>query len=189
MSFVKDYLAETNELIAALDADAIEKCAQVLADTRDIGGRVFVLGVGGSAANASHCVNDLRKINGIESYAPTDNVAELTAWTNDAGWHTSFANWLDTSQLCEDDCLLIFSVNGGTGATSPNIVAALDLAVELDASVIGIIGQNGGRTATVADACVIIPPVADRPRHTTPQTEGIAMIVSHLLTSHPLLMR
>lgn len=187
MSFAKDYLSETAEILAVVDTNAIEKIVDVLVDIRNRQGRLFVLGVGGSASNASHAVNDFRKIAGIEAYTPTDNVAELTARINDDGWNTSLAGWLDVSHITETDGILVFSVGGGMDGVSTNIVAALDLAIEVDASIIGIVGRTGGYTSAVATACVIIPPLFfDR---ITPHTEGVAMVVHHLLVSHPRLAR
>ncbi|MGA9073108.1 MAG: HAD-IIIA family hydrolase [Candidatus Sulfotelmatobacter sp.] len=184
-SFAEDFLAEASEIIAKLDVASIEKAAGLLAGTRAAGGRLFILGVGGSAANASHAVNDFRKIAGIEAYAPTDNVSELTARTNDEGWSSIFDSWLRTSRLRADDLLLIFSVGGGNVEQniSPNLVAALKYAKSVGAKIIGIVGRDGGYTATVADACVLIPTV--NPAHTTPHTEAFQAVVWHLLVSHP----
>ena len=186
-SFVQTYILETIEILKALDITAVEACVAELAQVRDQGGRVFVLGVGGSAATASHVVNDLRKIARIEAYAPTDNVAELTARTNDDGWETTLAGWLDTSRLCARDALLVFSVGGGSSDTSSNIVAALNLAVEVDANIVGIVGRSGGHTAGVAKACLVIPPQI--PQRVTAHTEGVAMVIHHLMVSHPKLSR
>jgi D-sedoheptulose 7-phosphate isomerase len=183
--FARDFLAEAAEIIGKIDVSSIEKAAQLLAGVRAEGGRLFVLGVGGSAANASHAVNDFRKIAGIEAYAPTDNVSELTARTNDEGWSTIFDSWLRTSRLRPSDLLLIFSVGGGNFErnVSPNLVAALKYAKSVGAKIIGIVGRNGGYTATVADACVLIPTV--NPAHVTPHTEAFQAVVWHLLVSHP----
>ncbi|MFZ0958494.1 MAG: HAD-IIIA family hydrolase [Candidatus Sulfotelmatobacter sp.] len=183
--FAEGFLAEAAEIIAKLDAATIEKAAGLLTDTRSAGGRLFILGVGGSAANASHAVNDFRKIAGIEAYAPTDNVAELTARTNDEGWATIFDGWLRTSRLRTDDLLLILSVGGGNVEqnVSPNLVAALKYAKSVGAKIIGIVGRDGGYTATVADACVLIPMV--NPAHITPHTEAFQAVIWHLLVSHP----
>jgi D-sedoheptulose 7-phosphate isomerase len=187
MTFAADFLTETTALVAALDAQVIEDVAIGLAAVRASGGRLFILGVGGSAGHAGHAVNDFRKLCGFEAYAPTDNVSELTARTNDEGWDTVFSAWLDGSRLREGDGLLIFSVGGGSRErnVSANLVAALELAVERKASIYGIVGRDGGFTATIANACVVIPPTY--PNHVTPHTEGLAAVVWHLLVSHPAL--
>ena len=183
--FARDFLAEATEIIAKLDVASIEKVADLLASTRAAGGRLFILGVGGSAANASHAVNDFRKIAGIEAYAPTDNVSELTARTNDEGWSSIFDSWLHTSRLRAEDLLLILSVGGGNVEknVSPNLVAALKYAKSVGAKIIGIVGRDGGYTKTVADACVLIPTV--NPAHITPHTEAFQAVIWHLLVSHP----
>ena len=183
--FAEAFLAEAAEIIAKLEVATIEKAASLLASTRAGGGRLFILGVGGSAANASHAVNDFRKIAGIEAYAPTDNVAELTARANDEGWSSIFDGWLRTSRLRSDDLLLILSVGGGSVEqnVSPNLVAALKYAKSVGAKIIGIVGRDGGYTATVADACVLIPTV--NPAHVTPHTEAFQAVIWHLLVSHP----
>ncbi len=183
--FSQSFLSEATEIIGKLDLASIEKAAQLLAGTRESGGRLFILGVGGSAANASHAVNDFRKIAGIEAYAPTDNVSELTARTNDEGWSSIFDSWLRTSRLRANDLLLIFSVGGGNleKNVSPNLVAALKYAKSVGAKIIGVVGRDGGYTATVADACVLIPVV--NPAHITPHTEAFQAVVWHLLVSHP----
>jgi D-sedoheptulose 7-phosphate isomerase len=187
--FCRDFLAEASEIIAKLDIASIEKAASLLASTRSTGGRLFILGVGGSAANASHAVNDFRKIAGIEAYTPTDNVSELTARTNDEGWGSVFDSWLRTSRLRANDLLLIFSVGGGNleQNVSPNLVAALKYAKSVGAKIIGVVGRDGGYTATVADACVLIPVV--NPEHITPHTEAFQAVVWHLLVSHPAVRR
>ena len=187
MTFTQQFLAEAGTIIELLDKDAIERTAAVLAQTRERGGRLFILGVGGSAANASHAVNDFRKIAGIECYAPTDNVSELTARTNDEGWASVFAEWLKGSRLKSTDTLLILSVGGGNleKQVSPNLVAALDYARECGAKITGIVGRDGGYTARVADACVIVPTV--NPAHVTPHSEAFQAVVWHLLVSHPAL--
>ena len=187
MSFSQQFLSEAKQVIDGLDVDAIEKIAEILAATRSAGGRLFILGVGGSAANASHAVNDFRKIAGIEAYAPTDNVSELTARTNDEGWATVFESWLKVSHLKAEDTLLIFSVGGGNVEknVSPNLVAALQLAKKVGAKITGIVGRDGGFTATVADACVIVPTV--NPVHVTPHSEAFQAVVWHLIVSHPAL--
>jgi len=185
MTFSEQYLAEATEIIGKLDVAAIEKMAQLLADVRERGGRLFILGVGGSAANCSHAVNDFRKLAGIETYAPTDNVSELTARTNDEGWPTVFAAWLKTSRLDSKDAVFIFSVGGGDleKNISPNLVEALKLAKEVGATVLGVVGRTGGYTAKVADACVVVPIV--NPEAITPHTEAFQGVVAHLLISHP----
>jgi len=186
-TFAETYLRETAELVDALDRGAIEALASALAAVRDRGGRLFVLGVGGSAGHPSHAVNDFRKLCALEAYAPTDNVSELTARTNDEGWETTFVEWLRGSRLRELDGVLVFSVGGGDAArgVSANLVRALELAREAGAAVLGIVGRDGGATAELADACVVIPPlVAER---ITPHTEGLCAVVWHLLVSHPSL--
>ncbi len=187
--YVDTYLAESVEILRALDAPSIDAVASGLAAVRDAGGRLFVLGVGGSAAHASHAVNDLRKICGIESYAPTDNVAELTARVNDAGWESSFSEWLKVSRLGRLDALLVLSVGGGSEprGLSVNLVRAVDLATTVGARVFGVVGRDGGHTRARADACVLIPVV--QPERVTVHTEGICAVVLHLLVSHPTLKR
>jgi D-sedoheptulose 7-phosphate isomerase len=184
-SFAENFLAEATEIIARLDVPSIEKAAVLLAGARAAGGRLFILGVGGSAANASHAVNDFRKIAGIEAYAPTDNVSELTARANDEGWSSIFDSWLRISRLRADDLLLILSVGGGNVEqnVSPNLVAALKYAKSVGTKIIGIVGRDGGYTATVADACVLIPTA--NPAHVTPHTEAFQAVIWHLLVSHP----
>lgn len=187
MQFVKQFLAEATQIIEKIDTTQIEKSVDLLAQTRQEEGRLFILGVGGSAGNASHAVNDFRKIVGIEAYAPTDNVSELTARTNDDGWASIFARWLEVSKLKAKDMLLILSVGGGNleKNVSPNLVTALQYAKQVGAKVMGIVGRDGGYTAQVADACVIIPTVnAD---NTTPHAEAFQAVVWHLLVSHPKL--
>jgi D-sedoheptulose 7-phosphate isomerase len=185
MSFAQQFLSEAKQVIDGLDQAQIEKTAALLAATRTAGGRLFILGVGGSAANASHAVNDFRKIAGIEAYAPTDNVSELTARTNDEGWATVFESWLRGSRLRKEDTLLVFSVGGGNleKNVSPNLVKALEYAKHVGARILGIVGRDGGYTAQVADACVIVPTV--NPVHTTPHAEAFQAVVWHLLVSHP----
>lgn len=184
-TFAQRFLAEAKDVIDRLDADSIENAASLLALTRSSGGRLFILGVGGSAANASHAVNDFRKIAGIEAYAPTDNVSELTARVNDEGWETVFESWLRVSRLRANDLVLVLSVGGGNleKNVSPNLVAALRYAKSVEAKIIGIVGRDGGHTAKVADVCVIIPTV--NPDHITPHTEAFQAVVWHLLVSHP----
>jgi D-sedoheptulose 7-phosphate isomerase len=187
MSYAEQHLRETAEVVAKLDAAACEKAVALLAEVRSRGGRLFILGVGGSAANASHAVNDFRKIAGMECYAPTDNVSELTARTNDEGWPSVFVEWLKGSRLTEKDAILVLSVGGGDMErnVSPNLVAALQLAKERGSSILGIVGRDGGYTAKVADVCVLIPTV--NPTTTTPHTEAFQAVVWHLLVSHPAL--
>jgi D-sedoheptulose 7-phosphate isomerase len=187
MSYTEQHLREASAIIDKLDADAIERTAVLLAELRERRGRLFLLGVGGSAANCSHAVNDFRKICGIEAYAPTDNVSELTARTNDEGWASVFIEWLKVSRLSPSDMLFIFSVGGGNREknVSPNLVAALEYGKEAGAKICGVVGRDGGFTATVADACVIIPTV--NPQNVTPHTEAFQAVVWHLLVSHPAL--
>src|SRR5271165_2930197 len=189
MSFSGDFLAEAREIAGMLDCNAIEEIAAALAGIRDRQGRLFILGVGGSAANASHAVNDFRKIAGLEAYAPTDNVSELTARTNDEGWPTVFEAWLRVSRLQPRDAILVFSVGGGSVErnVSPNLVTALDYAKSVGASVLGIVGRDGGYTARVADVCVVIPTI--HPDRITPHSEAFQAIVWHLLVSHPALQQ
>ena len=189
MTFTEDFLTESIAVISALDQAAVEKCADGIAALRDRGGRLFILGVGGSAAHASHAVNDFRKICGLEAYTPTDNVSELTARVNDEGWESTFVEWLRGSRLTLDDGILVFSVGGGNREAniSANLVQALEFALERKSSIFGIVGRDGGFTAEVADSCVVIPPLyAD---HVTPHTEGLCAVVWHLLISHPALAR
>jgi D-sedoheptulose 7-phosphate isomerase len=187
MSFARQFLDEVQQLVAQLNAGAIEKAADELARVRERGGRLFILGVGGSAANASHAVNDFRKICGFEAYAPTDNVSELTARTNDEGWSTVFAEWLKGSRLNAKDGLLIFSVGGGNleKNVSPNLVSAIQLAKKIGASIVGVVGRDGGHTAKEATVCVIVPTV--NPAHVTPHSEAFQAVIWHLLVSHPKL--
>ena len=187
MSFSRQFFDEAKQILDRIDIEQVEKMAAVLRSTRDGGGRLFILGVGGSAANASHAVNDFRKIAGIECYAPTDNVSELTARTNDEGWSTVFESWLKTSRLRAEDTIMVFSVGGGNleKNVSPNLVMALEYARSVKARIVGIVGRDGGHTARVADACVIIPTID--PAHVTPQAEAFQAVVWHLLVSHPSL--
>ncbi len=189
MNFSRQFLEEVAEILSRLDDTAIERVVRLLADTRDAGGRLFILGVGGSAANASHAVNDFRKIAGIEAYAPTDNVSELTARTNDEGWPSVFESWLRISRLNAKDALLVFSVGGGNleKGVSANLVAALQFARKIGARIAGIVGRDGGFTAQVADACVIVPSVNSS--HVTPHTEAFQAVVWHLIVSHPVIKR
>ncbi len=187
MTFAERHLGEAATILGQLNASVIEKMATLLADLRARGGRLFFLGVGGSAANCSHAVNDFRKITGIEAYTPVDNVSELTARTNDEGWASVFVNWLHGSRLHSKDMLFVLSVGGGSleHNISPNIVLALQYARRVGAQVIGVVGRDGGYTALVADACVIVPTV--NPDAVTPHTEAFQAIVWHLLVSHPIL--
>jgi len=187
MSYSAQHLRETSEIIEELDPQQLDQLAAALAGVRERGGRLFLLGVGGSAANASHAVNDFRKICSFEAYAPTDNVSELTARTNDEGWSTVFAEWLKGSRLESRDALLVLSVGGGNleKNVSPNLVSALQLAKERGASVFGIVGRDGGYAAQVADIAVVIPTV--NPINITPHSEAFQAVVWHLLVSHPAL--
>lgn len=188
-AFTQQFLKESAELIGKVDGGVIDRAAEGLAAVRDGGGRLFILGVGGSAGHAGHAVNDFRKLCAFEAYAPTDNVSELTARVNDEGWDTSFSEWLKVSRLGPKDGLLIFSVGGGSKDknVSMNIVRALEHAREVGAKIYGIVGKDGGYTGQVADACVIIPTAS--PDRITPHTEGLCAVVWHLLVSHPALKR
>ena len=183
--FSKTFLAEAVQIIQQLDPAAIERVVGCLAKVRRTGGRLFFLGVGGSAANASHAVNDFRKIGGFEAYAPTDNVSELTARVNDENWADVFANWLRGSRLRKEDGIMVLSVGGGNleANISPNLVRAIQLAKEVGATVVGVVGRDGGYTAQMADACVIVPTV--NPAHTTPHAEAFQAVIWHLIVSHP----
>ncbi len=185
MTYSQQHLNETSEIVSKINPADCDRCVAELKAVRERGGRLFILGVGGSAANASHAVNDLRKIAAIEAYAPTDNVSELSARTNDDGWASVFAEWLKGSRLGPKDCLFILSVGGGNleKNVSPNLVAALQLAKQVGARVIGIVGKDGGYTAKVADACVIVPTV--NPVNVTPHSEAFQAVVWHLFVSHP----
>jgi len=187
MSFVRTHLDETKRIIDALDVNAIDRMADALAALRQRGGRLFFLGVGGSAGNCSHAVNDFRKLAGIEAYAPTDNVSELTARTNDEGWETVFAEWLKVSKLNAEDALFVFSVGGGSleKNISPNLVRALQYAQTVGAKVLGVVGRDGGYTAKVGDAVCIVPTV--NPDAVTPHSEAFQAVIWHLLVSHPAL--
>jgi D-sedoheptulose 7-phosphate isomerase len=187
MSYSKEHLDESIEITKAIDPEVVEKIVDLLFDVKSTGGRLFVLGVGGSAANASHAVNDFRKLAGIETYAPTDNVAELTARTNDEGWQTVFSGWLRVSRLNSKDCLFILSVGGGNKErnVSPNLIEAIDLAKEVGARVTGIVGRDGGYTAQNAEVCLVVPTV--NPSTVTPHSESFQTVVWHLMVSHPKL--
>ena len=187
MTYAQEHLREAARIIEQLDIEAIEAVARTLASVRDRGGRLFFLGVGGSAGNCSHAVNDFRKLAGFEAYAPTDNVSELTARANDEGWETIFAAWLKGSRLKKADGVFVFSVGGGSleKNISPNLVRALEYARAIGAAIVGVVGRDGGYTAQVADACVIVPTV--NPDTITPHSEAMQAVVWHLLVSHPLL--
>jgi len=187
MTYTKQYLNEVAEVAQALDQTSIEKTVQELVDLRSRGGRLFLLGVGGSAGNCSHAVNDFRKIVGIEAYTPVDNVSELTARVNDDGWETVFSNWLKISRLSNQDMVFILSVGGGDVERniSPNLVSALKFACDRGARICGIVGRNGGYTAKIADVCIIVPTV--NAETVTPHSEAFQAVVWHLLVSHPAL--
>lgn len=189
MSYVDDYLAQAEEVIRRIDRASIERAIELLAEVRERGGRLFLLGVGGSAGSCSHAVNDFRKLAGIEAYTPVDNVSELTARTNDEGWPTVFVEWLKVSRLSSADAVLVLSVGGGDAerGISANIVHALEHAKAVGATVLGIVGRDGGHTAKVADACVLVPTVD--PDTITPHTEAFAGVLWHLMVSDPRLMR
>lgn len=188
-SFSAGFLGETIEVLKGIDASVVDALASGLAQVRERGGRLFVLGVGGSAGHASHAVCDFRKLCGLEAYAPTDNASELTARVNDEGWDTTFAEWLKVSRLGSRDGVLVFSVGGGDLAknVSPNLVHALTLAQQVGAAVFGIVGRDGGYTRQVAQACVVVPPLFAK--HVTPHSEGLAAVLWHLLVSHPVLAK
>ncbi len=187
MTYTEQHLDEAAQIIERIDTEAIESMAELLARIKSEGGRLFFLGVGGSAGNCSHAVNDFRKIVGLESYAPTDNVSELTARTNDEGWGTVFIEWLKTSRLNGNDAVFVFSVGGGNleKNVSPNLVRALEYARTVGAKIMGVVGRDGGFTAEVADVCVIVPTV--NPETITPHSEAFQAVVWHLLVSHPRL--
>ncbi len=187
MTYSQQHLAEAQQILAQVDPVVVERMVDELVRLRQRGGRLFILGVGGSAANASHATNDFRKLLNIETYSPTDNVSELTARTNDEGWHTVFVEWLRVSKLDQKDAVMVFSVGGGNREmnVSPNLVFALELAKQVDALILGIVGRDGGYTAKVAKECVIVPTV--NPGNVTPHTEAFQAIIWHLLVSHPKL--
>lgn len=189
MSLVKAYFREAAQILEQIDESAVERLLGELMAVRARGGRLFVLGVGGSAGNASHAVNDFRKLCGIEAYAPTDNVSELTARVNDDGWESTFAAWLAVSKLSDQDLLLVLSVGGGNRAqnVSPNLVRALEYGQQVGARIAGIVGRDGGYTAQVAQACVLIPTV--NPAAVTPHTEAFQAVIWHFLVSHPALQQ
>ena len=185
MNYSEQHLRETSQIVSQLDPALCERAVELLASVRARAGRLFILGVGGSAANASHAVNDFRKLAGIEAYAPTDNVSELTARTNDDGWPSVFAEWLKGSRLNGKDAILVLSVGGGSHNVSPNLVSALQLAKERGSAILGIVGRDGGYTAQVADVAIVIPTV--NPANITPHTEAFQAVVWHLWISHPAL--
>ena len=187
MSYSLKHLSEANEIISKIDTDSIEKIVDIIVNLKSSGGRIFFLGVGGSAGNCSHAVNDFRKIVGIECYAPTDNVSELTARTNDEGWSTIFVEWLKISKLSSKDLLFIFSVGGGSleKNISPNLVKAIKYGKTIGSKIVGIVGRDGGYTAKESDSCVIIPTVNDET--ITPHAEAFQAVIWHLLVSHPKL--
>jgi len=189
MKYINQYFDEAKEIIGSLDRSEITKMIQIISNLRSCEGRMFILGVGGGAGHASHAVNDFRKICGIEAYTPTDNVSELTARINDEGWETAYVNWLKTSKLNKNDMLLIFSVGGGNlkKKISVNILKSLEFAKKVDAQICGIVGRDGGYTAQVADACVIIPSINQNT--ITPHTEAFQAVIWHLLVSHPDLQK
>jgi D-sedoheptulose 7-phosphate isomerase len=187
MNYIKDYLDEVKKVADSIIQNDIQRIVESLVDLRSGGGRVFFLGVGGGAANASHTVNDFRKICGIEAYTPTDNVSELTARTNDSGWESVFIDWLRGSRLSSKDAVFVLSVGGGNSEKniSVNLIQALDYAKEVGATIFGVVGRDGGYTARVADACIIVPTV--NPETITPHTESFQSVILHLIASHPLL--
>jgi len=187
--FTTTYLSEAKAIIDQLDQAAIERIADILVETRAAGGRIFFLGVGGGAGHASHAVNDFRKIAGIESYSPSDNVSELTARTNDEGWDTVYSAWLEGSRLKPKDLVFVFSVGGGdiTRNISVNLVRAVDYAKRIGARVVGVVGRDGGFTASVADVCVLVPVV--NAANITPHTESFQALVWHLLVAHPRVLK
>jgi len=189
MDFINQYFTEAKNIIDKIDKNKILKMISIINETRSKNGRLFILGVGGGAGHASHAVNDFRKICGIESYTPTDNVSELTARMNDDGWETAYVNWLKISKLEKDDMLIVFSVGGGNleKNISVNIIKSLELAKKVGARICGVVGRDGGYTAQVADACVVIPPI--NPDTVTPHTEAFQAVIWHLLVSHPDLQK
>jgi D-sedoheptulose 7-phosphate isomerase len=189
MQFIDQYFNEAKIIIDKIDRDQILKMISIINETRSNNGRMFVLGVGGGAGHASHAVNDFRKICGLEAYTPTDNVSELTARVNDDGWETAYVNWLKISKLNKNDIILVFSVGGGNleKNISVNILRSLELAKKLGTRICGVVGKDGGYTAQVADACVVIPPI--NPETVTPHTESFQAVIWHLLVSHPDLQK
>ena len=189
MSYISQYINDAVKILELIDQNKIEKMIQILLDVRKKQGRLFLLGVGGSAANCIHAVNDFRKLAGIETYSPAENIAEITARTNDEGWHTVFSEWLKCSHINEKDAVMVFSVGGGNKEknVSANIVYALDVAKSKNARVLGILGRDGGHTAKIADACVIVPPI--NPETITPHSEGFQGVIWHLIVADPRLMQ
>jgi D-sedoheptulose 7-phosphate isomerase len=187
MNYSSRYLDEANQIIKKLDIDSIEKIVDLVVNIKSNRGRIFFLGVGGSAGNCSHAVNDFRKIVGIECYAPTDNISEITARTNDEGWYTIFSEWLKISKLCNKDLLFIFSVGGGDFEKniSPNLVEAIKYGKSVGSKITGIVGRDGGYTAQNSEICVVVPTVNDE--NITPHTESFQAVIWHLLVSHPKL--
>ena len=187
MEYIKKHLSESKEIIDKIDRFVLKNMIEVLVKLKSNSGRLFILGVGGSAANASHAVNDFRKIVGIESYTPTDNVSELTARTNDDGWNSVFVNWLKGSRINRNDCVLILSVGGGNSEKniSVNLINALNYSKEVNASIIGIVGRDGGYTRKIADACIVIPVINEDA--ITPHTEAFQSVILHMIVSHPKL--
>jgi D-sedoheptulose 7-phosphate isomerase len=185
MNYSQKHMSETVSIASEINSETLESMVKLLRQIREAKGRIFFLGVGGSAANASHAVNDFRKLAGIESYAPTDNVAELTARTNDEGWKTVFSGWLKVSNLNSNDCIFILSVGGGDKerGVSVNLCEAIDLAKSVGAKITGIVGRNGGYTSQNADVCIIVPTI--NPETVTPHTESFHVVIWHLLVSHP----
>jgi D-sedoheptulose 7-phosphate isomerase len=188
-TFSKQFLADTCEILDRVDDAAVEAVVEILSATRERGGRVFFAGSGGGAGHASHATCDFRKLAGIEAYSVTDNVSELTARVNDDGWNSAYAKWLQVSKFCSDDCLFVFSVGGGSidPPVSSNLVESAQLARSVGASVVGVVGRDGGAVARLADACIVVPNVD--PRFVTPQTEGLQAVFWHLIVSHPALAR
>ena len=189
MSYISQYINDAVKILELIDQNKIEKMIQILLDVREKQGRLFLLGVGGSAANCIHAVNDFRKLAGIETYSPAENIAEITARTNDEGWHTVFSEWLKCSHINEKDAVMVFSVGGGNKEknVSANIVYALDVAKSKNARVLGILGRDGGHTAKIADACVIVPPV--NPETVTPHSEAFQAVIWHMIVADPRLMK
>ena len=189
MSYISQYINDAVKILELIDQNKIEKMIQILLDVREKQGRLFLLGVGGSAANCIHAVNDFRKLAGIETYSPAENIAEITARTNDEGWHTVFSEWLKCSHINEKDAVMVFSVGGGNKEknVSANIVYALDVAKSKNARVLGILGRDGGHTAKIADACVIVPPV--NPETITPHSEAFQAVIWHMIVADPRLMQ
>jgi D-sedoheptulose 7-phosphate isomerase len=185
MTFTSEFIHESLKIIEKIDQNSIDQVINIISETRDKNGRIFFIGAGGSAANASHAVNDFRKLANIECYSPTDNVAELTARTNDEGWDSTFSGWLKVSKLNSKDLIFVFSVGGGDieKNVSPNIVKAISLAKSVKSKIVGVIGRDGGYTKINADACILIP--TENPKHVTPMTESLHVLMWHLIITHP----